>query len=194
MVEPIRRPRAAKASAIIPRRLPEARGASRRFTALAEGLPDTPEGDVARKVRQLRVDRGWSQAMLAERMTASGMEWHQTTVAKAESAERALRYNEIVVLADALGVMVEDLLGLETPVASLRVLDLKARLERLLREESEVVAALVETKKELDALALTRTNLEDRRRELMEILPEMRRDFQEALSKEHLRTQRDTRH
>lgn len=74
-------------------------------------LPATPEGRLAGRVREYRVARGWSQADLAARM---GEGWHQTTVAKTERAEREPRYGELLGLAEALGVTVEELMGLSS--------------------------------------------------------------------------------
>lgn len=86
----------------------------RPLAADVPALPDTPEGRLAGRVRQYRVERGWSQAELAGRMSDLGHGWHQTTVAKTERAERDLRFPELLALADALAVPLEALLGLES--------------------------------------------------------------------------------
>ena len=51
-----------------------------------------------------------SQAQVALAMTHRGFTWHQTTVAKTESGERALRLDEAHALAGVLGVELTDLL------------------------------------------------------------------------------------
>lgn len=73
-------------------------------------LPDTAEGRLAGRVRQIRVERGWSQAELAKRMSDLVPGWHQTTVAKTERAERDLRYPELLALAEALAIPLQALL------------------------------------------------------------------------------------
>lgn len=68
------------------------------------------ESVVGSRVRDLRESRGWTQRQLAERMKARGFDWHQTTAAKTEAADRPLRVNEVYALARAFDESVMSLL------------------------------------------------------------------------------------
>lgn len=70
----------------------------------------TAEDVVGRRVKALRVARGWSQQELATRMRDQGQPWRQTTVAKTEAADRPIRVNEAASLAAVFGITVGDLL------------------------------------------------------------------------------------
>jgi carbon storage regulator CsrA len=70
--------------------------------------PD-PEVQAGRALRRLRLARNWSQEEVAERMTAYGYEFHQTMIAKIESAQRPLRVRELVDFAALYGVDVQQL-------------------------------------------------------------------------------------
>lgn len=153
----------------------------RPLAALDTNVPNTPEGEMARRLRRLRVERGWSQAMLAERLAAQGLDWHQTTVAKTESAERAIRYNEIVVLAEALGVPTEELLGLNAAVETLPTLDLKVRLQTLLRQEAIINDELSTARQEMASLTEWQAELEAHRKVVLKELPIIRRQYTKAL-------------
>ncbi len=56
--------------------------------------PD-PEVQAGRALRRLRLSRGWSQEEVARRMQAYGYDFHQTTIAKIEAAQRPLRVREL---------------------------------------------------------------------------------------------------
>ncbi len=60
----------------------------------------------ARQLRLLRLQRGWSQAELAEEVRIS-----QTTISDMESGKRWAKPNILERLMSALGVGVDDLLG-----------------------------------------------------------------------------------
>lgn len=66
------------------------------------------------KVRALRTALGWSQADLAQRMTAWGHRLHQTQIAKIEAGERVTTIDELAGFARILEVDVGDLVS--TPV------------------------------------------------------------------------------
>ncbi|MEU2162409.1 helix-turn-helix transcriptional regulator [Streptomyces sp. NPDC019208] len=70
----------------------------------------SPEHVVGRRVKALRIARGWSQQELATRMSDQGYGWRQTTVAKTEAADRPIRVNEIQGLARVFNVQMTDLL------------------------------------------------------------------------------------
>jgi transcriptional regulator with XRE-family HTH domain len=62
-----------------------------------------------RQLRRMREGRGWSRREVAERLEPFGYHWHQTVIAKIESAERPLRLNEALDLASVFGVPLTDL-------------------------------------------------------------------------------------
>lgn len=59
---------------------------------------------VAKRVRELRQDKGWSQEELA---AASGL--HRTYIGTVERAEQSITVDNVDKLANALGVAVSDL-------------------------------------------------------------------------------------
>lgn len=56
------------------------------------------------RVRELREARGWSQRALASQMHSRGFNWLQSTAAKVEAADRPVRVDEAVALAELLEV------------------------------------------------------------------------------------------
>ncbi len=111
-----------------------------------EPIPDVPEGlqgDLARRLREARVERGHSQAWVAAAMEQRGHGWHQTTVAKTERAEREPRYTELVALAQIFRVpMATFFAGPRTDAELTRAAERRGleQRERLLRLELEVAA------------------------------------------------------
>jgi transcriptional regulator with XRE-family HTH domain len=84
--------------------------------------------------RRLRVNLGWSQEDVAERMTCYGYCWHQTVISKIEAAQRPLRLNEAADLCALFGVTVAGLLTRRLDIGELaaaraRIADLERRLE-----------------------------------------------------------------
>src|SRR5690348_5148344 len=77
--------------------------------------PPTPEQQVGRRVGELRGNLGWLQAKLAEQMKAhsSGRyaNWRQGMIDKTERGTRPLRVNEILDIAEVLGVTPDLLLA-----------------------------------------------------------------------------------
>lgn len=80
----------------------------------AENMP-TPEQLVARQVRLLRQERGWSQQEIAEKMRSYGYQWSQATVTRLESASRPIRLNELADLAALFGIPVTQFLESSGP-------------------------------------------------------------------------------
>lgn len=90
-----------------------------------------PEEIVGEEVRHLRKARGWSQEELARRMVGAGFgTWHQSTVGRTETADRPLRLNEAVALAELFGT---SLTGLMEPI--------RMSLEEIDEEITKVAAA-----------------------------------------------------
>jgi transcriptional regulator with XRE-family HTH domain len=69
------------------------------------------DAQIARNVRTLREQRGWSQGELAKRITEAGLPgFHQTTIARIETIgdkHRPLRLSEAATFASVLGTSVE---------------------------------------------------------------------------------------
>lgn len=86
---------------------------------------------IALKTRQLRVERGWSQATLAEKMTALGFDMHQTTIAKLEAAKRPIRGNEVYGLAAVFGLPIQALWYLPVAGEPWSLADMRRRLEEI---------------------------------------------------------------
>lgn len=65
----------------------------------------TAEQRFAQLVRDKREANGWSQEELARRVSAAtGIPFHQTGITRIEGGRRNIRLNEVVVLAQALGI------------------------------------------------------------------------------------------
>ena len=78
------------------------------------GVP-TPEQLAGRHLRLLRLQRGWSQQDVMERMRPYGYQWSHATVTRLEAATRPLRLNELADLALVFEVPLRELLGLGEP-------------------------------------------------------------------------------
>jgi transcriptional regulator with XRE-family HTH domain len=107
----------------------------------------TAEQDVGERVRRLRLERGWSQAELAARVSSALPNWAQTTVAKTEAASRPIRVNEAAALAAALGVPLHELLAVPDDLVALQS---RAEVERLLHENASLQARHRELQREWD--------------------------------------------
>jgi transcriptional regulator with XRE-family HTH domain len=92
-------------------------------------LFEMQERVIAQKVRQLRIERGWSQEDLAERMTRLGWPMHQTTVAKLEAAKRPIRAGEVYALALVFGLPIQALWVLPVPGEPWALADMRRRLQ-----------------------------------------------------------------
>jgi transcriptional regulator with XRE-family HTH domain len=75
------------------------------------GLNDLAESRFRENLRRERDSRKWSQAHLAQLLSAKGLAVYPTTIAKVEAGERAARIDEVVAIADVFGVSVDALLG-----------------------------------------------------------------------------------
>jgi transcriptional regulator with XRE-family HTH domain len=73
-----------------------------------------PEEQAGKALRQLRLARHWSQGEVAVRMTAYGYDFHQSTIAKIEAAQRPLRVRELADFAALYGVEIQDLVYAQT--------------------------------------------------------------------------------
>lgn len=90
-----------------------------------------PEAQAGRALRRLRLSRNWSQEEVAVRMTAYGYDFHQTTIAKIEAAQRPLRVRELADFAALYSVEVQDLVYAPTrslPEIDQEIADVTVRL------------------------------------------------------------------
>jgi transcriptional regulator with XRE-family HTH domain len=64
----------------------------------------------AKRLRQHRERRGWSQSTLADWMRTEGVDLHTTAISRMESGGRLIRLNVAIAAARALNVQLEELL------------------------------------------------------------------------------------
>jgi transcriptional regulator with XRE-family HTH domain len=105
----------------------------------------TPEAMFGIRLRAFRRVRGWSQAELAEEMKGAGFNWRQTTVAKAEAAERPLRLNEAMEVAATFGMTLTEFLDStddEVTQARINLLHANMKLDQALEREAQIRAEL----------------------------------------------------
>jgi transcriptional regulator with XRE-family HTH domain len=107
-----------------------------------------PEVQAGQALRRLRLARNWSQDEVAARMTAYGYDFHQTTIAKIEAAQRPLRVRELADFAALYDLDVQDLVYPPTRSAAEtdeEISEVTARLEivqaRAAEEFSQLHAA-----------------------------------------------------
>ena len=145
-------------------------------------LPPTPAGELARRIRQGRLDRDWSQVELARQMTREGHPWHQTTVAKAELAEREVRFTELLSLAQVLAIPLEHLLGLPAVAESAVVGDLRSKVQHLEREQQYLGLQLQGLERDLAEITAQRDDVSSRLSALKKEVPAAQRAYQAALN------------
>jgi len=145
----------------------------RPLAAEVPTLPDTPEGRLAARVRQYRVERGWSQAELASRMSDLDHGWHQTTVAKTERAERDPRYPELLALAEALAVPLDALLGLALEPAAEDMSEARSKIHRLEQEEQLLLHRVAFLDRDI-------ADMEAQRKEHLQRLSELKKEIAAA--------------
>jgi transcriptional regulator with XRE-family HTH domain len=100
-------------------------------SAAQTGRRVDPEEQAVKALRQLRLSRSWSQQEVAARMMAYGYDFHQTTIAKIEAAQRPLRVRELADFAALYGVEVQELVYGPTralPEVDLEIEDVTAQL------------------------------------------------------------------
>ena len=90
------------------------------------------------QVRSLRTAAEWTQAELADRLSAAGFPMHQTTIAKLESGARPTTISEAAALATIFAVTLDDMLGpvREGQLAQRRI-EIGAELSRVEAEIAE---------------------------------------------------------
>ncbi|QGJ91133.1 hypothetical protein PBI_STROKESEAT_49 [Mycobacterium phage Strokeseat] len=87
------------------------------MTTVGSARKSVDDAHIGAVVRALRGELGMSQSDLIKVLHALGLMWHQTTLCRLESGERALRASEVVVLAGALSTTPSDLLGVDQDLA-----------------------------------------------------------------------------
>lgn len=78
----------------------------------SEGTAGLWEASFRSEMQRLRVERGLTQADLAQQLRDRGLALHQQTVARIEAGQRSIRLNEAMVIAEALGT---DIARMVTP-------------------------------------------------------------------------------
>ena len=106
--------------------------------------PD-PEEQAGQALRRLRLARGWSQEEVATRMKAYGYDFHQTTIAKIEAAQRPLRVRELAHFATLYQVEAHEL-----------IYPLNGSLEQIDREIAELMPRLEKTRNKAERAAMAR--------------------------------------
>lgn len=145
-------------------------------------MTSTPEPEelFGQRVRRRRKQLGISLRELAERMQQQGHQWHHTTVARTESADRPVRLNEAVALAGILRMPLFEFSSQRRDDDS----DLKARIDGIRRRittlEDSITSAdyqYQQAKSQFEtarlALAGAESNLLGRTAELAELNSEL---------------------
>ncbi|MCD7052933.1 helix-turn-helix domain-containing protein [Rhodococcus sp. BH2-1] len=126
------------------------------------GSSVSPESAFGQLVRRERERFGWSQAELAERLTAelapTGVKAHPTTIAKIEARDaekpRAIRLDEAAALARIFGRSIDDMLqirhGLPIGVAVRQVRGSAMQMRRTIRMESSELNKALDQLSEID--------------------------------------------
>lgn len=68
------------------------------------------EQNLAVRMRQIRLSRGWSQTKLADWMRTEGVDLSRTVIREIEAGRRSIRLNEAIAAAAALGQPLDALL------------------------------------------------------------------------------------
>lgn len=68
---------------------------------------ESADQQLGANLRSLRELKGWSQAKLADAMTARGIPWHQQTVGRVESGQQQVRFAELKALAAEFGTTLD---------------------------------------------------------------------------------------
>ncbi len=105
----------------------------------------TPEDRFGARVKHEREVRGWSQADLADRLTAENVKAYPTTIAKIEtrSAERprSIRLDEATALARIFGASLDDLVGQPSEFDLQDAVDLLVSAAGMARDQVQRVSA-----------------------------------------------------
>jgi transcriptional regulator with XRE-family HTH domain len=93
---------------------------------------------IGRNVRTLREMSGRSQDLLSRELRSAGLNWTRSQLAKAERGERGISIEELVILADALGVPVSALVASPGRVALTPQTSVSGRSLQLMLEGKKV--------------------------------------------------------
>lgn len=98
--------------------------------------------DFGHRIRHLRKASGLTQQDLADRLAREDRTYHQTTIAKLESAARPTTLDELILLAATFDVSLGELLRDPTPAERARYMVREANRERLnLRAQADAAHA-----------------------------------------------------
>ena len=105
-----------------------------------------------RALRAIRTRLGWTQENVARSMAERlGCDFHQTMVAKAESATRPLRVRELAAFASLYGVTVECLVYLPVTDAEREIAELNAEQAEQAAAMERLELATAQASRELEA-------------------------------------------
>lgn len=123
----------------------------------------SPEASAGYALRMLRTTRRMSQQQIADAMVERGHAgWRQTTVAKTEAAQRPLRVNELVSLAEILDASLEKLVApsfyrdMTVPAAREMLSELKSQVAQMDMEIAQVTEQVAELRRQIDVLTYAR--------------------------------------
>jgi transcriptional regulator with XRE-family HTH domain len=105
-------------------------------------LFESHERIIGAKVRQLRMERGWSQLDLAQRLDDLGWPLHQTNISKLEAGKRPIRVAEADALATAFGIPALALWYLPAAGEPLSIGEMRSQLERINDRIAELERAM----------------------------------------------------
>ena len=94
-------------------------------------LFESHERIIGAKVRQLRMERGWSQLDLAQRLDDLGWPLHQTNISKLEAGRRPIRVAEVDALATAFGIPALALWYLPVAGEPWSIAEMRSQLQRV---------------------------------------------------------------
>lgn len=105
----------------------------------------TGESTFIKNMKLARNGRGWSQAEFARRLREAGLgNFHQNTLSRVEKGERELRLGETEVIADVLGVGVEQMLGASDFAPAVHFIEATEAAERSSEGLLDALATYVE--------------------------------------------------
>ena len=133
-----------------------------------------------RRVKALRVAKGWTQGQLAERMTVTGHSMHQTTIAKLENASRPTNVGEINAIATIFDVSMTALFDYSTEgQINLEVAGLENRLATISAEKTRLEQRLAALNTEFASVETLRQELEQQIEDEREAEEQHRREVEQ---------------
>lgn len=122
------------------------------------------------QVREAREGRGWSQEALARNLRdTTGIDLHQTAIARLERGERAIRFNEVAAMANLLGLDLTPYSSTAPPLTPEEYENAVRSLEKVREMEQDLGRREAALDGELDDLRQERGRLANMRQTLAEM-------------------------